>query len=95
VLPVVPKEKAGSAIVIMQDITELRKKEEELEALNAELADLKESLETRKLLDKAKGILMAAHGLTEQEAYRKLQQFSMAKRISLKELAEKIIASVK
>jgi response regulator NasT len=79
----------------MQDITELRKKEEELEALNAELADLKESLETRKLLDKAKGILMAAHGLTEQEAYRKLQQFSMAKRISLKELAEKIIASVK
>jgi response regulator NasT len=52
-------------------------------------------LETRKLLDKAKGILMAAHGLTEQEAYRKLQQFSMAKRISLKELAEKIIASVK
>jgi response regulator NasT len=91
----VPKEKAGSAIVIMQDITELRKKEEELEALNAELADLKESLETRKLLDKAKGILMAAHGLTEQEAYRKLQQFSMAKRISLKELAEKIIASAK
>ena len=95
VLPVVPKEKAGSAIVIMQDVTELRKKEEELEALNAELADLKESLETRKLLDKAKGILMAAHGLTEQEAYRKLQQFSMAKRISLKELAEKIIASAK
>jgi response regulator NasT len=38
---------------------------------------------------------MAAHGLTEQEAYRKLQQFSMAKRISLKELAEKIIASAK
>lgn len=95
VLPVVPKAKAGSAIVILQDITELRKKEEELEALNAELADLKESLETRKLLEKAKGILMAAHGLTEQEAYRKLQQFSMVKRISLKELAERVIASAK
>ena len=95
VLPVVPKANGGSAIVILQDITELRKKEEALEALNAELADLKESLETRKLLDKAKGILMAAHGMTEQEAYRKLQQFSMAKRISLKELAEKIIASAK
>ncbi|MBQ9763546.1 MAG: histidine kinase N-terminal domain-containing protein [Phascolarctobacterium sp.] len=95
VLPVVPKANGGSAIVILQDITELRKKEEALEALNAELADLKESLETRKLLDKAKGILMAAHGMTEQEAYRKLQQFSMAKRISLKELAEKIIASSK
>ena len=95
VLPVVPKAKGGSAIVILQDVTELRKKEEELEALNAELADLKESLETRKLLDRAKGILMAAHGMTEQEAYRKLQQFSMAQRISLKELAEKVIQSVK
>jgi len=95
VLPVAPKTKGGSAIVILQDVTELRKKEEELEALNAELADLKESLETRKLLDRAKGILMAAHGMTEQEAYRKLQQFSMAQRISLKELAEKVIQSVK
>ena len=95
VLPVAPKAKGGSAIVILQDVTELRKKEEELEALNAELADLRESLETRKLLDRAKGILMAAHGMTEQEAYRKLQQFSMAHHITLKELAEKIIKSAK
>ena len=95
VLPSIPKANSGSAIVILQDVTELRKKEEELEALNAELADLKESLETRKLLDRAKGILMAAHGMTEQEAYKKLQQFSMAQRISLKELAEKVIKSVK
>ena len=95
VLPVIPKAQGGSAIVILQDITELRKRDEELERLNAELADLKESLETRKLLDKAKGILMAAHGMTEQEAFRKLQQFSMAQRISLKELAEKVIKSVK
>ena len=95
VLPVVPKAKGGSAIVILQDVTELRKKEEELEALNAELADLKESLETRKLLDRAKGILMAAHGMTEQEAYRKMQQFSMMNHITLKELAEKIIKSAK
>ena len=95
VLPVVPKAQGGSAIVILQDVTELRKKDEELERLNAELADLKESLETRKLLDKAKGILMAAHGMTEQEAYRKMQQFSMAQRISLKELAEKVIRAAK
>lgn len=65
----------------------------EVQALNAELGELKESLETRKLLDRAKGILMTAHGMTEQEAYRKMQQFSMAKRISLKELAESIIAA--
>lgn len=65
----------------------------ELQKLNAELAQLKDSLETRKLLDRAKGILMAAHGMTEQEAYRKMQQFSMAKRIPLKALAESIIAA--
>ena len=65
----------------------------EVQELNAELDGLKESLETRKLLDRAKGILMTAHGMTEQEAYRKMQQFSMAKRISLKELAESIIAA--
>lgn len=63
----------------------------EVQALNAELDNLKETLETRKLLDRAKGILMTVHGMTEQEAYRKMQQFSMAKRISLKELAESII----
>ena len=69
------------------------KRFQEMQKLNAELAQLKESLETRKLLDRAKGILMAAHGMTEQEAYRKMQQFSMAKRISLKALAESIIAA--
>lgn len=66
---------------------------EELKSLNDELFNLKESLETRKLLDRAKGILMTAHGLTEPEAYRRMQQFSMAKRISLKQLAESIIAA--
>ncbi|MCD8198875.1 MAG: response regulator [Phascolarctobacterium sp.] len=63
----------------------------EIQTLNKEVGNLKESLETRKLLDRAKGILMTAHGMTEQEAYRKMQQFSMSKRITLKELAEKII----
>lgn len=61
--------------------------------LGRELDELKESLATRKLVDRAKGILMAAHKMTEQEAYRKMQQFSMAKRISLKKLAEEIIAA--
>ena len=63
------------------------KRFQEMHKLNLELDKLKESL------DRAKGILMAAHGMTEQEAYRKMQQFSMAKRISLKELAESIIAA--
>lgn len=63
----------------------------ELQQLNQELLDLKDSLETRKLVDRAKGILMTAHHITEQEAYRKMQQYSMAKRITLKALAESII----
>lgn len=66
---------------------------EEIKALGAELGLLKESLETRKLLDRAKGILMSEHGFTEQEAYRKMQQYSMNRRISIKELAEAVIAS--
>lgn len=61
--------------------------------LGRELEELKESLATRKLVDRAKGILMTAHQMTEQEAYRKMQQFSMAKRITLKKLAEEIIAA--
>lgn len=61
--------------------------------LGRELDELKESLATRKLVDRAKGILMTAHKMTEQEAYRKMQQFSMAKRISLKKLAEEIITA--
>lgn len=69
------------------------KRFEEIHNLNAELDRLKESLEVRKLIERAKGILMKAHGLSEQDAYRKMQQFSMAKRISLKELAESIITA--
>lgn len=65
----------------------------ELQQLNQELLDLKDSLETRKLVDRAKGILMTTHKITEQEAYRKMQQYSMAKRISLKALAESIISA--
>ncbi len=65
----------------------------EHQQMDSELADLRESLETRKLLDRAKGILMAAHGLTEEQAYSKMRQYSMNRRMSLKELAEAVIAS--
>ena len=63
--------------------------------LEEELDELRQNLATRKLVEKAKGILMAAHNMTEQEAYRRMQLFSMSKRISLKELAEGIIAAAK
>ena len=53
------------------------KRFQEMQKLNLELDKLKESLETRKLLDRAKGILMTAHGMTEQEAYRKAPENRM------------------
>lgn len=59
--------------------------------LEKELEDVKGSLETRKILDRAKGILMDAYQLTEQEAYRRIQQYSMSKRKSIREVAEAII----
>lgn len=63
--------------------------------LEKELEDVKGSLETRKTLDRAKGILMDAYQLTEQEAYRRIQQYSMSKRKSIREVAELIINSAR
>jgi response regulator NasT len=64
---------------------------EEFRSFKEEVDHLRESLETRKLLDRAKGILMTAHGFTEQEAYRRMQQFSMNRRMSIKEVAQAIV----
>lgn len=64
---------------------------EEFQALQKEVADLKETLETRKLVDRAKGILMTTQGLTEQEAFRRIQKMSMNTRRPMKEIAEAII----
>ncbi|MGB9677343.1 MAG: GAF domain-containing protein [Candidatus Ratteibacteria bacterium] len=52
---------------------------------------LEEELETRKKIEKAKGILMKEENLTEEEAYDKLRKFSMNKRIGMKEVADAII----
>ena len=62
----------------------------EISNLQDENAKLKEALETRKLVDKAKGLLIA-QGMTEPEAYRKMQKIAMDKRKSMKEVAEAII----
>jgi AmiR/NasT family two-component response regulator len=53
--------------------------------------DLKETLEARKLIERAKGILMDTYGLREQEAYRRIQVQSMNTRKSMREIAEAII----
>ena len=63
----------------------------EFRALEKEVGDLKQVLETRKLVDRAKGILMDTQGLTEAEAFRKIQKMSMNKRRPMKDVAEAII----
>jgi response regulator NasT len=63
--------------------------------IEQELNDLRNSLEMRKLLDRAKGILMDAYSLNEQDAFRRIQQYSMAKRKSIREVAESILEAAK
>ncbi|HID87304.1 MAG TPA: ANTAR domain-containing protein, partial [Anaerolineae bacterium] len=64
---------------------------QEFRALEQEVADLKEALETRKLVDRAKGILMDTQGLTEAAAFRRIQKMSMDTRRPMKEIAQAII----
>ncbi len=68
-----------------------RSRFEEMKELERQVTDLKERLETRKLVERAKGILMKELGLSEPEVFRLLQKFSMDRRLSLKEVAETII----
>lgn len=63
----------------------------ELDALRREVSDLKEALETRKLVEQAKGILMKRLQLSEAEAFRRLQQKSRSKRTSLKMVASMVL----
>ncbi|MGC8783422.1 MAG: ANTAR domain-containing response regulator [Armatimonadota bacterium] len=60
-------------------------------ALEEEVNELEDKLETRKLIERAKGILMDQYGLKEQEAFRRIQVQSMNTRKSMKEIAEAII----
>jgi len=63
----------------------------EMRALQEQSQDLEERLATRKLLDRAKGILMDECGLGEQAAFRFIQTTAMAERSSMKIVAERII----
>jgi len=63
----------------------------EIVKLESKLNDLKELLETRKILEKAKGILMETMGLSEAEAFRRMQKQSMNRRVSMRQVAEAVI----
>ena len=63
----------------------------ELSALEQEVAGLSERLETRKLVDRAKGLLMTNQKLTEPEAFRWLQRTAMDRRTTMKAVAEAVV----
>ena len=64
---------------------------EEMKALEAEVEDLQDRLETRKLIDRAKGRLQSVHGWTEAEAFRFIQKTSMDRRLTMRKVAEAVI----
>ncbi|CAB4648818.1 unannotated protein [freshwater metagenome] len=64
----------------------------QMTSLAAEVADLHERLETRKLVDRAKGILMAALNLSEPQAFSWIQRAAMDRRLSMKEVALAVIS---
>lgn len=63
----------------------------EFKALEKELTDTRNILETRKIVERAKGVLMDTQGLKEAEAFRKIQKLSMNTRKSMREVAEAIL----
>lgn len=63
----------------------------EFRAMEREVDTLQDALETRKAVDRAKGILMDTQGLSETEAFRKIQQMSMNNRKPMRAVAEAII----
>ena len=66
---------------------------QEEENLLEQVKGLESSLEERKYVTKATGILMSLHGFSEEKAYEKIRSFSMDKRISFVETCKKIIAA--
>ena len=64
----------------------------QMRSLADEVADLHDRLETRKIIDRAKGILMKALNLTEPEAFSWIQRAAMDRRITMKEVAEAVIS---
>ena len=64
---------------------------QELRSLDKQLGDLQEAMETRKIVERAKGLLMETQGLTEGEAFRRIQQLSMNTRKPMKEIAQALL----
>jgi two-component system, response regulator PdtaR len=67
---------------------------EELRELTAENASLRQTLQNRKVIERAKGVLMKRHRWTEAEAFRRLQRGAMNRRTTMIELAQDVLNGV-
>jgi AmiR/NasT family two-component response regulator len=67
----------------------------EMHALEAEIADLGERFETRKIVDRAKGVLMARLMITEPEAFSWIQKTAMDRRLGMREVAAGVVSGMK
>jgi len=67
----------------------------ELHALESEVADLGDRLETRKIVDRAKGVLMAQLMISEPEAFTWIQRTAMDRRLGMREVAATVVAGLK
>src|ERR1700737_242895 len=76
---------------LQKSIAELREKERQREQLESEKSVLSGRLETRKLVERAKGILQRELKISEEEAYRAMQRQSQQMRKSMKEISESVI----
>jgi len=63
----------------------------EIRVLEAEVTNLQDRLEARKVLDRAKGVLQVQHGLTEPEAFRWIQKTSMDRRMTMRNVAQAVL----
>ncbi len=64
----------------------------ELRVLASEVGALEEQLETRKLIDRAKGMLIDSAGMTEADSYAYIQRMAMSERTKMRDVAERILA---
>ncbi len=76
---------------LIASIETVKSRAKEIETLYSDISDLKEKLEIRKLVEKAKGIIMKKLSLDESEAMHHLQKKSMNDRVSIKEVAQQVI----
>ncbi len=84
-------QKPGSAAELQLVLSQVWPQFRHLQTLQREIREMKESIRSRKLIERAKGRLMEREGLTEDEAYRRIQRMSRDGNIAMSRIAEAVL----